>query len=190
MSELLALGTSHKTAPLALREKLALLDGGAEALIDATDLVGALCLYGLPAGDVPSPDFLKTTRPAIADGRLTLRGQGSLHVRDARVTRLAVAAKVIDQITAAQQAGAKIGIDVVRALHVADTEVVVNGNFAFARDATLHSTDFAGVAGDVGGVLAETAIVTATRAPNDFRLFVAASPVATAANVRINVVPV
>jgi hypothetical protein len=39
-------------------------------------------------------------------------------------------------------------------------------------------------------VLAETAIVTATRAPNDFRLFVAASPVATAANVRINVVPV
>ncbi len=33
MSELLALGTSHKTAPLPLREKLALLDGGAEALI-------------------------------------------------------------------------------------------------------------------------------------------------------------
>ena len=33
MSELLALGTSHKTAPLALREKLALLEGGAEALI-------------------------------------------------------------------------------------------------------------------------------------------------------------
>ena len=33
MTELLALGTSHKTAPLALREKLALLDGGAEALI-------------------------------------------------------------------------------------------------------------------------------------------------------------
>ena len=33
MSELLALGTSHKTAPLALRERLALLDGGAEALV-------------------------------------------------------------------------------------------------------------------------------------------------------------
>jgi glutamyl-tRNA reductase len=33
MTELLALGTSHKTAPLALREKLALLDGGAETLI-------------------------------------------------------------------------------------------------------------------------------------------------------------
>ena len=33
MSELLAIGTSHKTAPLALREKLALLDGGADALI-------------------------------------------------------------------------------------------------------------------------------------------------------------
>src|SRR5688500_10537281 len=33
MSELLAIGTSHKTAPLALREKLALLDGGAETLI-------------------------------------------------------------------------------------------------------------------------------------------------------------
>ena len=33
MSELLALGTSHKTAPLALRERIALLDGGAEALV-------------------------------------------------------------------------------------------------------------------------------------------------------------
>jgi glutamyl-tRNA reductase len=33
MSELLAIGTSHKTAPLALRERVALPDGGAEALI-------------------------------------------------------------------------------------------------------------------------------------------------------------
>ncbi|MGH2969547.1 MAG: glutamyl-tRNA reductase [Solirubrobacteraceae bacterium] len=33
MSELLALGTSHKTAPLAVRERIALLDGGAEALL-------------------------------------------------------------------------------------------------------------------------------------------------------------
>jgi len=33
MSELLAIGTSHKTAPLALREKIALLDGGAEAFV-------------------------------------------------------------------------------------------------------------------------------------------------------------
>ena len=33
MSELLAIGTSHKTAPLALRERIALLDGGAEAFV-------------------------------------------------------------------------------------------------------------------------------------------------------------
>ena len=33
MSELLAFGTSHKTAPLALRERIALLDGSAEALL-------------------------------------------------------------------------------------------------------------------------------------------------------------
>ncbi len=33
MSELLALGTSHKTAPLAVRERIALLDGGAEKLL-------------------------------------------------------------------------------------------------------------------------------------------------------------
>jgi glutamyl-tRNA reductase len=33
MSELLAIGTSHKTAPLALREKIALLEGGAEAFV-------------------------------------------------------------------------------------------------------------------------------------------------------------
>ena len=107
-----------------------------------------------------------------------------------RVTRLAVAAKVIEQMAAAQQAGAKIGVDVFRSMHLADTEVVQNGNFALTEDATLDSTDFTGLAGDVGGVLAETAIVTAARATNDFRLFVAASPVATAANVRINVVPV
>jgi glutamyl-tRNA reductase len=33
MTELIALGTSHKTAPLALRERLALTDGAAEALL-------------------------------------------------------------------------------------------------------------------------------------------------------------
>ncbi|MEA2313251.1 MAG: glutamyl-tRNA reductase [Solirubrobacteraceae bacterium] len=33
MSELIALGTSHKTAPLALRERIALLDGGAETFM-------------------------------------------------------------------------------------------------------------------------------------------------------------
>src|ERR687896_316909 len=33
MTELLAIGTSHKTAPLALRERIALLEGGAEALL-------------------------------------------------------------------------------------------------------------------------------------------------------------
>jgi glutamyl-tRNA reductase len=33
MSELLLIGTSHKTAPLALRERVALTDGGAEALL-------------------------------------------------------------------------------------------------------------------------------------------------------------
>src|SRR5918995_753004 len=33
VTELLALGTSHKTAPLALRERIALLEGGAEALV-------------------------------------------------------------------------------------------------------------------------------------------------------------
>jgi hypothetical protein len=139
-------------------------------------------------GAPPTPDLLKSLRPAIADGRLTLRGQGSLHLRDVRVTRLAVGAKVVEQLAAAQQAGAKVGLDVFRALHVADTEVRLNGNFALVDDATLDSTDFAGLDGDVGGLLAESAIVTAARATNDFRLFVAANPVATAANLRINVV--
>ena len=32
MTELLALGASHKTAPLALRERIALTEGGAEPL--------------------------------------------------------------------------------------------------------------------------------------------------------------
>ena len=33
MTELLALGASHKTAPLALRERIALTDGATEALL-------------------------------------------------------------------------------------------------------------------------------------------------------------
>ena len=33
MTELLALGASHKTAPLALRERIALTEGGAEPLL-------------------------------------------------------------------------------------------------------------------------------------------------------------
>jgi len=33
MSELIVLGASHKTAPLALRERIALTDGAAEALL-------------------------------------------------------------------------------------------------------------------------------------------------------------
>jgi glutamyl-tRNA reductase len=39
MTELIALGASHKTAPLALRERIALTDGAAEALLG--DLVGS-----------------------------------------------------------------------------------------------------------------------------------------------------
>jgi hypothetical protein len=175
-------------ATASLDAALVLLDGGAEALIDHTDVSGSLCLYGAPPGVMPTPDLLKTLRPAIADGRLTLRGGGSLHLRDVRVTRLVVGAKVLEQLAAAQQTGAKVGVDVFRALHVADTEVLLNGNFALAENATLDSTDFAGLENDVGGVLAETAIVTAARATNDFRLFVAANPIATAANLKINVV--
>ena len=33
MTELLALGASHKTAPLAVRERIALTEGGAEPLL-------------------------------------------------------------------------------------------------------------------------------------------------------------
>jgi glutamyl-tRNA reductase len=42
MSELLLLGTSHKTAPLAVRERIALLDGGAETLLG--ELNGQDCI--------------------------------------------------------------------------------------------------------------------------------------------------
>jgi glutamyl-tRNA reductase len=42
MTELLALGTSHKTAPLALRERIALTDGAAEALTQELAATGAI----------------------------------------------------------------------------------------------------------------------------------------------------
>ena len=166
---------------------LVLLDGGAEALIEATDIVGTLALYGLPLGTMPEQDLLKVSRAALAEGRLGFRGGGSLHVRDVRVTRVTVSAKLLEQL-ASLPAGAKVVLDAFRALHVVDTEVLRNGNVVVAEHATLGGVDFAERKSDVGALIAESAIVTGTRAPDDVRLFVVANDLATAGNLKINVV--
>ncbi|MFN2466987.1 MAG: DUF6519 domain-containing protein [Gaiellaceae bacterium] len=168
---------------------LVLLDGGAEALIDATDVVGMLVLYGLPPGKLPDEGLLKQVGAALADGRLVLRGGGSLHLREVRMTQITVGEPMLEQLSK-QPDGEKVAGDVFRALHIAGTEVLVNGNLAVAEDATLDGVDFAGQQDDVGALIAESAIVTACRAPNDFRLFVSANALETAANLRINVVEI
>jgi uncharacterized protein DUF6519 len=167
---------------------LVLLDGGAEALIDATDIAGALVLYGLPPGEQPDEELLKQVRAALGDGRLVLRGGGSLHLRELRMSKVMVGRPLLEQLTTVLPDGGRISADVFRALHVAGTEVLVNGNVALAGHATLDRVDFPGQESDVGAFIGDSAIVTACRAPNDFRLFVAANDLETAANLRINVV--
>ena len=49
MSELLLLGTSHKTAPLALRERLALTDTGVETLLAEVRAIEATKASKTPA---------------------------------------------------------------------------------------------------------------------------------------------
>jgi len=185
-----ALGRLRAAAAFAFSgPTLVLLDGGAEALIDATDIVGVLALYGLPPGQLRDPELLKPVRAALARGQLVLRGGGSLHVREVRMTQIMVAEPLLEQLATLRDGG-KVSADVFRALHVSGAEVLVNGNVALAEDATLDGVDFQGEQDDVGALIAESAIVTACRAPNDFRLFVAASALETAANLRVNVVEV
>jgi hypothetical protein len=79
---------------------------------------------------------------------------------------------------------------VFRAVHAADVEVLASGTSVVAGDVTLTGLDFVEGRADAGFVIADSAIVTATRAPGDIRLFVAANALVTAANLRINVVVV
>jgi hypothetical protein len=186
-----AFGRLRDAADFAFSEPaLVLLDGGAEVLIDATDIAGTLSLYGFEQGELADEERLKQIRPALADGRLVLRGAGSLHLRDVRVTRVAISAELLEQLTTVLPDGGRLSVDVFRALQVGRTEVLANGSLALAEHMTLDGVDFPDQTDPVGGLIADTAIVTACRAPNDFRLFVAANVLENAANVRINVVQV
>jgi hypothetical protein len=167
---------------------LALLDVGAEAMIETSQIVGALVLGGSDApGKLPTDSDLKKCRAAQRAGRLGLGGRGSLHVRDVQVSRITFdseTGKLLDAL-----AGDKpVRIPVFRATHVVDSEVLAPGSFLIAEDATLNGVDFVVQSADVGGLIGETAIVAGTRAKNDVRLFVVADVVATAANARLNVV--
>lgn len=182
-----ALGRLRAAAAFAFAgPALVLRDAGAEALVEATDIVGALVVGDTKVGFIPDQEMLKQIRAALAEGLLTLRGAGSLHVRDVRVTHLAVVGEQFEQVESVANGGK--ALQVLRALHVVDTEVLRNPNLVAAVDATLSGVDFAGPQDDVGALLAVSAIVTACRAPNDFRLFVVAIAFEPAANLRINVV--
>jgi len=167
---------------------LVLFDGGAEALIEATDIVGTLALYGLPPGKLPDEALLKVSKGALAEGQLVLRGGGSLHVRDVRVTRVTVDETLLQQLESLT-AGARVVFHAFRAFHLVDTEVLRNESVLIAEHATLDGVDFAERRSDAGALIAESAIITGTRAPDDIRLFVVANDLATAGNLKINVVP-
>jgi hypothetical protein len=162
---------------------LVLLDGGAEALIDASDLMGGVVLYGERPGDVPTPDGLKEMRAHVAQGAITFRGTGSLHIRDSRLTRVAAADKVMAELAAGQAA-----VRCFRAIHLTDTEVLASPSAFVGEDVTLTALDFDDGRSDAGALIAASGIVTGTRAPNDVRLFVVTAAAATTANLRINVV--
>jgi hypothetical protein len=165
---------------------LVLADGRAESLVVATDVVGALALYAAAAAKMPTDDFMKIVDAQLNAGQLELRGLGALHVRDVRVTKVTCSPRVVDDL--ASQQDAKRTADVLRALHVVDTEVLHHENVFVARDATLTGVDFAGEDLDVGALIAGSTVVVGNRAGNDFRLFVASDEHSEAANVRIDVV--
>jgi hypothetical protein len=162
---------------------LVLFDGGAEALIDASDLEGGVVLYGERPGDVPTPDACKEMRAKVAAGAITFRGTGSLHIRDSRLTRVAAADKVMSAL-----AGGQAVVRCFRAIHVTDSEVLASPSAFVGEDVTLTALDFDDARVDAGAVIAASAIVTGTRAPNDVRLFLVAAATAVAGNLRINVV--
>ena len=166
---------------------LVLLDARAEALIESTDLVGSLGLYGMPGRKGLDQNLLPSLREAQQAGRLSVRGLGALHLRDVRLTAIALADDVVAQLNALGQAG-KLAQPAFRALHAADAEVLQAGSLLMAGDVSLTALDFAEGREDLGATIADTAIVTATRAPGDVRLFVLADALATAGNARINVV--
>jgi hypothetical protein len=183
-----ALGRVKDAARLAAPQlALALLDGRAEALIEATEIAGALVLYGPTAGTRPNADILALARQAQQTARLTLRPLGSLHLRDVRVTGLALGEKVISELESLPAGGA-VALPVFRGLHISDCEVMRGDSALMAADATLTADDFLDGTQDVGALIANTAIVTGARAPNDVRLFVVANRLAVAANLVINVV--
>jgi hypothetical protein len=106
-----------------------------------------------------------------------------LHIRDSRLTRLATADKVMGEL-----AGGQAAVRCFRAIHVTDTEVLASPSAFVGEDLTLTALDFGDGRSDAGALIGASGIVTATRAPNDVRLFVVTGAAATAANVRINVV--
>ncbi len=162
---------------------LVLFDGGDEALIDASDLMGGVLLYGDSAGPVPTPDAAKEMRAKVAAGAITFRGLGSLRIRDSRVTQVAAADKVMSAL-----AGNQAVVRCYRAIHITDTEVLANPSAIVGEDVTLTALDFDDARSDAGAVIGSSAIVTGTRAPNDIRLFLVAAATAAAANLKINVV--
>ncbi len=165
---------------------LVLLDARAEALIESTDLIGALGLYGIPGKELDE-SALPALRDAQKDERLTLRGLGSLHLHDVRLTAITLGEDVVARLSALPKEG-KLAQPAFRAVHAADTEVLDAGTLLMAGDVTFTALDFAESGRDVGAVIADSAVVTATRAPGDVRLFVLANGLATAGNMRINVV--
>jgi hypothetical protein len=96
----------------------------ARALIEGTDLVGSLALYGVPA-DQLRPDVLPSIRKAQQDGRLSLAVLGSLHLRDVRPTAFELGAELVERLTVVVQGGS-LSEPVFRAVHAADVEVLAS----------------------------------------------------------------
>jgi hypothetical protein len=159
---------------------------GGEALVDASLVRGSLVLYGEATSELPAREQLVAIAHGLRTGGIELTGNGSVHVRNSSLVRTALDPDMVSALIVATDPGGTVAT--LRSVHLTDTLVRRGESMLAAKHLVLTAADFAEGDADVGAGVASTAIVTSTKAPDDVPLFVAARDLATAANIRINVV--
>ncbi len=183
---------------------LILMDQLADVLVDACDIRGTLGLYGFPA-EPPAPEVLDQeellgrVHSALREGAVVFAAGGSLHVRDVRVARIAVASEILETLRGVSTDFRTV-LPAFRMLQLSDCEIVRTGSIVLAQDVMLGDVDFrepwvreVEVRPYLGLVFADTAIVTSLKANTEdvqllYTLLLITNAWTQAANLQISVV--